>query len=64
MAEDIEQMAIDAEESARIEDMVEDGLTDEPAGQRKIYKRKIYRQKQQEDLIRKMDSAYRNYRSL
>ena len=33
MAEDTEQMAIDAEESAAIEDMAEDDYTDEPSGQ-------------------------------
>ena len=33
MAEDIEEIAMDAEESAAIEDVEADALNDEPAGQ-------------------------------
>jgi hypothetical protein len=66
MAEDTEQMAIDAEESAAIEDMIADGLTDEPAGQierfvrEKFSKAETARRSDEERWIQ----AYRNYRGL
>ena len=43
MAEDTEQMAIDAEESAAIEDMIADSLNDEPAGQIERFVKRNYR---------------------
>ena len=66
MAEDTEQMAIDAEESAAIEDMIADGLTDKPAGQierfvrEKFSKAETARRSDEERWIQ----AYRNYRGL
>jgi len=66
MAEDTEQMAIDAEESAALEDMVADSLNDEPAGQierfvkEKFSKAETARRSDEERWIQ----AYRNYRGL
>jgi hypothetical protein len=66
MAEDTEQMAIDAEESAAIEDMIADSLNDEPAGQierfvkEKFSKAETARRSDEERWIQ----AYRNYRGL
>tara|TARA_R100001594_G_scaffold39802_2_gene71637 strand:+ start:759 stop:2861 length:2103 start_codon:yes stop_codon:yes gene_type:complete len=66
MAEDTEQMAIDAEESAALEDMIADSLNDEPAGQierfvkEKFYKAETARRSDEERWIQ----AYRNYRGL
>ena len=66
MAEDTEQMAIDAEESAAIEDMIADSLTDKPAGQierfikEKFSKAETARRSDEERWIQ----AYRNYRGL
>jgi len=66
MAEDTEQMAIDAEESAALEDMIADSLNDEPAGQierfvkEKFSKAETARRSDEERWIQ----AYRNYRGL
>jgi hypothetical protein len=66
MAEDTEQMAIDAEESAALEDMIADSLNDKPAGQierfvkEKFSKAETARRSDEERWIQ----AYRNYRGL
>ena len=66
MAEDTKQMAMDAEESAAIEDMNKEGLTDEPAGQIESFVRNKFtaaetaRRYDEERWIK----AYRNYRGL
>ena len=66
MAEDIEEIAMDAEESAAIEDMAEDDYTDEPSGQierfvtEKFKKAETSRRGDEERWIQ----AYRNYRGL
>ena len=66
MAEDTKQMAMDAEESAAIEDMNTEGMTDAPAGQIESFVRNKFtaaetaRRYDEERWIK----AYRNYRGL
>jgi len=66
MAEDIEQMAIDAEESAAIDDINADDFRDEPAGQIEKFVKEKYNKA---ETARRSDEerwiqAYRNYRGL
>ena len=66
MAEDTKQMAMDAEESAAIEDMNTEGLTDTPAGQIESFVRSKFNTA---ETARRYDEerwikAYRNYRGL
>ena len=66
MAEDTEQMAIDAEESAAIDDINADDFRDEPAGQIEKFVKEKYNKA---ETARRSDEerwiqAYRNYRGL
>jgi len=66
MAEDIEQMAIDSEESAAIDDISADDFRDEPAGQIEKFVKEKYNKA---ETARRSDEerwiqAYRNYRGL
>ena len=66
MAEDIEQMAIDAEESAALDDINADDFRDEPAGQIEKFVKEKYNKA---ETARRSDEerwiqAYRNYRGL
>ena len=66
MVEEIEQLAMDAEESAAIEDMADDSYNDKPTGQierfvtEKFHKAKNARRFDEERWIQ----AYRNYRGI
>ena len=66
MADDIERMAIDAEESVAIDDVSEKSFTDEPAGQiekfvtERFTRAETARRNDEERWIQ----AYRNYRGL
>ena len=66
MAEDIQQIAMDAEESAAIEDTTADSLNDEPTGQIESFVKSKFRKS---ETARRTDEerwiqAYRNYRGI